>query len=74
MMTLIIDVLNSKDFIRIKIGIGRSERIYPERYVLRPFNKKERPLMEEAVVRAVDAVIDITTKGVAKAQNQLHAE
>ena len=70
----IIDFLNSKDFIRLKIGIGRSERIYPEKYVLRPFSKKERPLIEEAVIRSVDAVVDITTKGVAKAQNQLHAE
>jgi len=70
----IIDFLNSKDFIRLKIGIGRSKRIYPEKYVLRPFSKKERPLIEEAVVRSVDAVVDIISKGMAKAQNQLHAQ
>ena len=68
----IIDFLNSKEFIRLKIGIGRSERILSENYVLRPFNKKEKPLIEEAIVSSVDAVVDIITKGVAKAQNQLH--
>lgn len=68
----IIDFLNSKDFIRLKIGIGRSKRIYPEKYVLRPFNKKERPLIEEAVVMSVDAVTDILTKGVSYAQNYYH--
>ncbi len=69
----IIDFLNSKEFIRIKIGIGRSQRIYPEKYVLRPFNKKEKPLLEEAVERSIDAVIDIITMGVTKAHNHLHA-
>ena len=68
----IIDFLNSKDFIRLKIGIGRSEKIYPEKYVLRPFNKKERPLIEEAVVRSVDAVTDILSKGVSYSQNFHH--
>jgi PTH1 family peptidyl-tRNA hydrolase len=68
----IIDFLNSKDFIRIKIGIGRSDRISPEKYVLRPFNKKERPLIEEAVVRSIEAVTDILTRGVSYAQNLHH--
>ena len=68
----VINFLNSKDFIRLKIGIGRSERISPEKYVLRPFNKKERPLIKEAVIRSVDAVTDIITNGVLYAQNLHH--
>jgi PTH1 family peptidyl-tRNA hydrolase len=68
----IIDFLNSKDFIRIKIGIGRSERIYPEKYVLRPFNKKEKPLIDEAVETAADAVQEILARGVSSAQNKFH--
>ncbi len=68
----IIDFLNSKDFIRIKIGIGRSERIYPEKYVLRPFNKKEKPLIDEAIETAADAVQEILARGVSSAQNKFH--
>ena len=68
----IIDFLNSKDFIRIKIGIGRSERIYPEKYVLRPFNKKEKPLIDEAVETAADAIQEILARGVSSAQNKFH--
>jgi PTH1 family peptidyl-tRNA hydrolase len=68
----IIDFLNSKDFIRIKIGIGRSERIYPEKYVLKPFNKKEKPLIDEAVETAADAVQEILARGVSSAQNKFH--
>jgi PTH1 family peptidyl-tRNA hydrolase len=68
----IIDFLNSRDFIRIKIGIGRSERIYPEKYVLKPFNKKEKPLIAEAVETAADAVQEILARGVSSAQNKFH--
>ncbi len=68
----IIDILNSKDFIRVKIGIGRSDRMSPERYVLRRFNRQERPVIEESVERAVDAIREILTKGVSSAQNRFH--
>jgi len=70
----IIDYLNSKDFPRLKIGIGRPSRMLSEHYVLKPFNKKERPIMDEAVVRAVDAVTDILNKGIPYTQNYLHRE
>ncbi len=68
----IIDFLNSKDFIRIKIGIGRSKRMFPEKYVLRPFNKKEIPLIDEAIETAADAVHEILARGVSSAQNKYH--
>jgi PTH1 family peptidyl-tRNA hydrolase len=70
----IIDFLNSKDFIRIKIGIGRSDRIMPEKYVLRRFNKQERVIMNEAVEKAADAVQDILSGGISHAQNKFHRE
>jgi PTH1 family peptidyl-tRNA hydrolase len=68
----IIDYLGTKDFIRIKIGIGRSERISPEKYVLRAFSKREKPVIEEAVKKAAEAVQIIVTKGIAHAQNIFH--
>lgn len=68
----IIDFLNSKDFIRVKIGIGRPKRGSAERYVLKNFNKQERPLIEEAIEEAADAVMAIISKGVSYAQNKFH--
>ena len=72
----IIDCLNSKDFTRLKIGIGRSksERESAERYVLRRFNKRERAIIEDAVVRAVDAIAVILNRGVPEAQNTFHRQ
>ena len=68
----IIDRLGSQDFNRLKIGISRSERLSAERYVLKPFSKKERPVIEEAVETAADAVIDIVNKGIIYSQNKFH--
>ena len=70
----IIERLNSKDFLRLKVGIGRPNRGSAERYVLKKFNKQERPLIDEAVVNAVEAVSVIVNKGVAHAQNIFHQE
>lgn len=68
----IVDYLNSKDFIRLKLGIGRSERMSPEKYVLRNFNKQEKVIIDEAVESAVDAISAIITRGVSRAQNIYH--
>ena len=68
----IINALGTRDFIRVKIGIGRPDRIPPEKYVLRPFSRHELPLMEEAVERAAEAVTVILNKGVSYAQNMFH--
>ncbi|PIR66663.1 MAG: aminoacyl-tRNA hydrolase [Parcubacteria group bacterium CG10_big_fil_rev_8_21_14_0_10_36_14] len=37
----IMDVLNTKDFNRVRIGIGRPEKTPPESYVLQKFKPKE---------------------------------
>jgi PTH1 family peptidyl-tRNA hydrolase len=70
----VIDFLGTKDFIRLKIGIGRPVRGPAEKYVLKRCNKQERPLMEEAVEKAADAVSVILNKGVSSAQNIFHRE
>lgn len=68
----VIDSLGSQDFIRVKVGIGRPEREPAERYVLRRFTRQEWPVMEEALERAADAVVEVITRGVASAQNKFH--
>jgi len=68
----IIDTLGTKDFIRIKIGIGRSDRIPVEQYVLKNFTKREKPVIEESIGRAAEAVSISVKKGVSHAQNLFH--
>ena len=70
----IIDCLGSKDFLRLKIGIGCSARMSAERYVLKPFNRQQRPVVEEAVEKSVDAISAILSNGVSYAQNKFHRE
>ena len=68
----IIDRLGSRDFPRVKVGIGRPERMPVEKYVLKPFAKKERPIVEEALETAADAIVDAIEKGISYAQNKYH--
>jgi|Deesub1362A_J573_1020465.scaffolds.fasta_scaffold00311_5 PTH1 family peptidyl-tRNA hydrolase len=68
----IIRSLGTGDFIRLRLGIGRSERLSPERYVLSPFLKSERSDVERMVEEATEAVSIILTKGMAIAQNRFH--
>jgi PTH1 family peptidyl-tRNA hydrolase len=70
----IIDSLGSQDFLRLKIGIGRSPRVPAESYVLRPFPKKDEKLVKETIETAVNAVEAVFTKGVSSAQNEFHRD
>lgn len=64
----IIDELGSKDFVRVRVGIGRNvgEKTYID-YVLSPFSKEEKPFVEEAVSLAVSACEEMVKSSVAKA-------
>jgi len=56
-MRSIIASLRTKDFWRLKIGVGRPPgRMDPADFVLRRFSKVERPNVEKAVIRAEDVV------------------
>lgn len=68
----VIDHLHSKEFPRLKIGIGRSHRISAEAYVLKPFNRQQRRVIEEAIEVSVDAITSILIEGVRYAQNRFH--
>lgn len=69
----IIQSVGSKDFIRLKIGIGRDASVTPEDYVLSRFRKNEVPLIREAIKKASDAVVSIIVDGVDKAMNIYNA-
>jgi len=68
----VIEFTGSKEFIRVKIGIGREEGVLVEDYVLGKFRKGEVPLIREAIVRAADAVCMILKEGVDKAMNKFN--
>lgn len=65
----IIQTVGTRNFVRVKIGIGRSERVPVEEYVLKNFPKKDRPVIAESVENAVDAIVTIIDKGLTYAQN-----
>ncbi len=74
----IIERLGSRDFQRIKIGIGRGQesetfRSAPvERYVLSEFAQAERLLLDEVLPAVEDGVRLIVKEGVASAMNRIN--
>lgn len=68
----IISAIGSKEFIRVKIGIGREKGVPVEDYVLSKFREEEIPLIRDAINRAVDATLCIISEGVDKAMNEFN--
>lgn len=68
----IIQSMGSRDFVRVKIGIGRGVGIPAEEYVLKKFRKDELPLIQEGILRASDAIRSIICEGVDKAINRFN--
>ena len=68
----IIQTLGTRDFLRVKIGVGREEGIPVEEFVLSPFRKDETSLVKDALLRAADAVGVIMKDGVDKAMNRFN--
>ena len=69
-MKSVIDVLNTDVFPRIRIGIGRP--MFKEMtiaYVLEKISKEEREILDKAIDKAADAIIDIIEKGIDKTMN-----
>lgn len=70
-MKSIIYLLNSDDFPRVRIGIGKQpEYMDLADYVLGRFGDEEIPLMEEAVKNASQAVGEIIKNGINSAMNK----
>ena len=65
----IIERTGNRDFVRVKVGVGKSDRIPTERFVLSKFSRDEKPLIDEAIVTAADAVEAILREGHKKAMN-----
>jgi peptidyl-tRNA hydrolase, PTH1 family len=68
----IIQNIGAKDFIRVKIGIGREPEILVEDYVLSKFNRQEISAIKETIGKTTDAVHAIIADGVDKAMNKFN--
>ena len=69
----IIGELGSKDFIRIRIGIGKpGKKTATVSHVLSQFKRKESEIVMESVSRAADAVFEIVQHGLGSAMNKFN--
>ncbi|MBR3643202.1 MAG: aminoacyl-tRNA hydrolase [Lachnospiraceae bacterium] len=72
-MKSVIGGLNTQDFIRIRMGVGDKPKQYDlADYVLGHFTKEEREVVDEAVIRATEAIHIILTDGVDQAMNRFN--
>ncbi|GIW48250.1 MAG: hypothetical protein KatS3mg078_2127 [Deltaproteobacteria bacterium] len=69
----IINCLGSKEFTRVRIGIGKpvckSEVV---NYVLSEFRKEEKELLDKVLDKAGDAVLEIINQGIESAMNKFN--
>jgi len=73
-MKSIIYLIQSDDFPRLRIGIGRpqNEKMETVNHVLGKFDEEEARIMGEAVAGAAGAVMVVLDKGVEKAMNEVN--
>lgn len=70
-----IERLGSKEFRRLRIGIGRPPgRMDPAAYVLQDFARADLPLLSEILDRAADAVLTFVAEGLNAAMNKFNGD
>jgi peptidyl-tRNA hydrolase, PTH1 family len=70
----IADSLRFRDFIRVRLGIGRPPPgVTPEEFVLANFEEEEKPLVKDLLTMASCAVRLILRLGLEHARNEIHA-
>lgn len=68
-----IELLGTKDFPRLRLGIGRPPgRMDPKDYVLQNFSKDEAKILPEILSRAADAAIEFVMNGLNSAMNKFN--
>jgi len=68
-----IERLGTKDFRRLRIGIGRPPgRMDPAAYVLQDFSKADQTLLSEILDHAADAVLEFVKNGLDSAMNKFN--
>lgn len=75
-MESVISRLGSNEIPRLRVGVAPEKGGMgdPTDFVLRPFRRRERPLIEEAVERAVDAIECALAEDLLTAMNRYNPE
>lgn len=66
----IIEAAGTRDFLRIRVGIGRDRDIPPDVYVLSSFRPAEKSIIGDAIINAADAIVAIISMGTDKAMTR----
>lgn len=66
----VIEKLGTKNFVRIRVGVGKDRKIRTERFVLSPFMFWEREKLRTVVKKAVGAIEIILREGAERAANR----
>ena len=67
------DCLQSQEFPRVRIGVGRPAEGDAVDHVLGSFTREEREIFENAIPRAAEAVEVVLSDGVEVAMNRFNA-
>src|SRR5512145_1131706 len=74
-MASTIEQLGTKDFPRLRLGIGRPPgRMDPKDYVLQQFSKDDMTLLPDVLDRASDAVFEFVNNGLNAAMNKFNGD
>ena len=74
-MASTIDHLGTKEFPRLRLGIGRPPgRMDPKDYVLQMFSKDDMKLLPEVLDRAADAAMEFVMKGLNASMNKFNGD
>jgi len=76
----IIKEINSEDFVKFRVGIGRPKMeddkscYYRDTkdYLLSPFTKEELPIINTAIIKTAQAVISALKEGIDKSMNEFN--
>lgn len=66
----LIAALDSGVFARVRIGIGRPDKLDVKEYVLSRFDSRQEPVLDEVITIAQDAVETIVLKGLTEGMNR----
>jgi len=69
----LINTIGTREFPRIRLGVGRPSSGDIVDYVLSPFAPDEVPAVEEMLIRAKEAFDSIITSGIEQAMNRFNA-
>lgn len=66
----IMEKIGSGNFVRIRVGVGKDEKVPTDRYILLPFSFNETNKLKLAIKKSMEAIMDIIKDGAEKAASK----